>query len=187
MEQERAKLRGHLDKHQSQVGTKAPKRNKKTPKPSDLMIGSNVHILTLNADGTVSTLPNEKGELFVQAGLLRTQVNIKDLELLPEEKPKLPERAKHGSGKIRLDKASAIRQDINLIGMTVDEAMPVLTKYLDDAYLAHLSQVTVIHGRGTGALRKAVHQQLSRLKYVKSYRLGEFGEGDMGVTVVVFK
>lgn len=187
MEQERAKLRDRLNKHQSQMGTKAPKRSKKTLKPSDLMIGSNVHILTLNADGTVSTLPNEKGELFVQAGLLRTQVNIKDLELLPEEKPKLPERTKHGSGKIRLDKASAIRQDINLIGMTVDEAMPVLTKYLDDAYLAHLSQVTVIHGRGTGALRKAVHQQLSRLKYVKSYRLGEFGEGDMGVTVVIFK
>jgi DNA mismatch repair protein MutS2 len=86
-----------------------------------------------------------------------------------------------------MSKAASVRQEVNLIGMTVDEAMPVLTKYLDDAYLAHLSQVTVIHGRGTGALKKAVHQQLSRLKYVKSYRLGEFGEGDMGVTIVVFK
>ena len=123
----------------------------------------------------------------MQAGLLRTQVNIKDLELLPEEKPKQTEKRHSGSGKIRIDKAASVHQEVNLIGMTVDEAMPVLNKYLDDAYLAHMTQVTVIHGRGTGALRKAVHQQLARLKYVKSYRLGEFGEGDMGVTIVTFK
>ena len=186
MEKERAELRSRMNKHQNQSGSKPQKRKKKTIKASDLMIGSNVHILTLNADGTVSTLPNEKGDLFVQAGLLRTQVNIKDLELLPDAKPK-QEKRQSGSGRIRIDKASSVRQEVNLIGMTVDEAMPVLNKYLDDAYLAHMSQVTVIHGRGTGALRKAVHQQLARLKYVKSYRLGEFGEGDMGVTVVSFK
>ena len=186
MEKERAELRSRMNKHQNQSGSKPQKRKKKTIKASDLMIGSNVHILTLNADGTVSTLPNEKGDLFVQAGLLRTQVNIKDLELLPDAKPK-QEKRQSGSGRIRIDKASSVRQEVNLIGMTVDEAMPVLNKYLDDAYLAHMSQITVIHGRGTGALRKAVHQQLARLKYVKSYRLGEFGEGDMGVTVVSFK
>lgn len=186
MEKERAELRSRMNKHQNQSGSKPQKRKKKTIKASDLMIGSNVHILPLNADGTVSTLPNEKGDLFVQAGLLRTQVNIKDLELLPDTKPK-QEKRQSGSGRIRIDKASSVRQEVNLIGMTVDEAMPVLNKYLDDAYLAHMSQVTVIHGRGTGALRKAVHQQLARLKYVKSYRLGEFGEGDMGVTVVSFK
>lgn len=186
MEKERAELRSRMNKHQNQSGSKPQKRKKNTIKASDLMIGSNVHILTLNADGTVSTLPNEKGDLFVQAGLLRTQVNIKDLELLPDAKPK-QEKRQSGSGRIRIDKASSVRQEVNLIGMTVDEAMPILNKYLDDAYLAHMSQVTVIHGRGTGALRKAVHQQLARLKYVKSYRLGEFGEGDMGVTVVSFK
>ncbi len=186
MEKERAELRSRMNKHQNQSGSKPQKRKKRTIKASDLMIGSNVHILTLNADGTVSTLPNEKGDLFVQAGLLRTQVNIRDLELLPDTKPK-QEKRQSGSGRIRIDKASSVRQEVNLIGMTVDEAMPVLNKYLDDAYLAHMSQVTVIHGRGTGALRKAVHQQLARLKYVKSYRLGEFGEGDMGVTVVSFK
>ena len=86
-----------------------------------------------------------------------------------------------------MDKSMGIHQDVNLIGMTVDEAMPVLAKYLDDAYLAHLERVTVIHGRGTGALRKAVHGHLKKTKYVKSYRLGEFGEGDMGVTVVEFQ
>ncbi len=187
MEKERAELRNRMNKHQNQSGSKPQKRKKKSLKASDLMIGSNVHILTLNADGTVSTLPNEKGDLFVQAGLLRTQVNIKDLELLPEEKPKQTEKRHSGSGKIRIDKAASVHQEVNLIGMTVDEAMPVLNKYLDDAYLAHMTQVTVIHGRGTGALRKAVHQQLARLKYVKSYRLGEFGEGDMGVTIVTFK
>lgn len=187
MEKERAELRNRMNKHQNQSGSKPQKRKKKSIKASDLMIGSNVHILTLNADGTVSTLPNEKGDLFVQAGLLRTQVNIKDLELLPEEKIKQTEKRHSGSGKIRIDKAASVHQEVNLIGMTVDEAMPVLNKYLDDAYLAHMTQVTVIHGRGTGALRKAVHQQLARLKYVKSYRLGEFGEGDMGVTIVTFK
>ena len=187
MEKERAELRNRMNKHQNQSGSKPQKRKKKSLKASDLMIGSNVHILTLNADGTVSTLPNEKGDLFVQAGLLRTQVNIKDLELLAEEKPKQTEKRHSGSGKIRIDKAASVHQEVNLIGMTVDEAMPVLNKYLDDAYLAHMTQVTVIHGRGTGALRKAVHQQLARLKYVKSYRLGEFGEGDMGVTIVTFK
>ncbi len=187
MEKERAELRNRMNKHQNQSGSKPQKRKKKSIKASDLMIGSNVHILTLNADGTVSTLPNEKGDLFVQAGLLRTQVNIKDLELLPEEKPKQTEKRHSGSGKIRIDKAASVHQEVNLIGMTVDEAMPVLNKYLDDAYLAHMTQVTVIHGRGTGALRKAVHRQLARLKYVKSYRLGEFGEGDMGVTIVTFK
>lgn len=188
MERERANLRSRMNKHQDLSGSKPQqKRKKKALKAADLMIGSNVHILTLNANGTVSTLPNEKGDLFVQAGLLRTQVNIKDLELLPDEKPKQTEKRQNGSGRIRIDKAASIHQEVNLIGMTVDEAMPVLNKYLDDAYLAHMSQVTVIHGRGTGALRKAVHQQLAKLKYVKSYRLGEFGEGDMGVTIVCFK
>ena len=187
MEQERTQLRNKLNQHQAGASIQPQKRRSSKLKASDLKIGSNVRILSLNSNGTVSTLPNEKGDLFVHAGLLRTQVNLKDLELIPEEKTQTTPKAKNGSGRIRMDKSASVHQDINLIGMTVDEAMPVLNKYLDDAYLAHLSQVTVIHGRGTGALRKAVHHQLSRLKYVKSYRLGEFGEGDMGVTIVTFK
>lgn len=187
MEQERANLRGKLNERQAGANIQTQKKKNKKLKPSDLKIGANVRILSLNSNGTVNTLPNEKGDLFVHAGLLRTQVNISDLELLPEEKPQQEKKSKSGGGRIRMDKSSSIHQDINLIGMTVDEAMPVLNKYLDDAYLAHLTQVTVIHGRGTGALRKAVHNQLSRLKYVKGYRLGEFGEGDMGVTIVTFR
>lgn len=187
MEQERANIRGKLNERQAGANIQPQKKKNKRLKPSDLKIGDNVRILSLNSNGTVNTLPNEKGDLFVHAGLLRTQVNISDLELLPEEKPQQDKKNKNGSGRIRMDKSASIHQDINLIGMTVDEAMPVLNKYLDDAYLAHLTQVTVIHGRGTGALRKAVHNQLSRLKYVKGYRLGEFGEGDMGVTIVTFR
>ena len=126
----------------------------------------------------------------MQTGLLRTKVNLKDIELIETTKDKTKPakgRKNTGSGSIRIDKAASIHQEINLIGMTVDEAMPVLGKYLDDAYLAHMEHVTIIHGRGTGALRNAVHSHLKRTKYVKSFRLGEFGEGDMGVTVVEFK
>ena len=188
MEAERANLREKMNKSQSKVKVAAPKPKAKTVKASDLMIGSDIRILSLNSVGTVSTLPNEKGDLFVQAGLIRTKVNIKDIELIdaPKEKP-ADKKQRSGSGKIRMSKAAGIHQDVNLIGLTVDEATPVLGKYLDDAYLAGLSQVTVIHGRGTGALRTAVHNHLKRTKYVKSFRLGEFGEGDMGVTIVEFK
>ena len=185
MEAERAKLREQIhDKDSRQQA--APKKTAKKINTAELMVGSDVRILPLNSVGTVSTLPNEKGELFVQAGLLRTKVKLSDIELIKQPKSKPEPKKKSGSGHIRMDKASNIHQEINLIGMTVDEAMIALGKYLDDAYLAHLAQVTVIHGRGTGALRKAVHGHLKRTKYVKSFRLGEFGEGDMGVTIVEF-
>ena len=187
MEAERAKLREQIKEKDSSIKVNAPKKKAKKINASDLFVGADIRILSLNSVGTVSTLPNEKGDLFVQAGLLRTKVNLSDIELIQQPKPVQTKQQKTGGGKIRMEKSSNIHQEINLIGMTVDEAMPVLGKYLDDAYLAHLSKVTVIHGRGTGALRKAVHNHLKRTKYVKSYRLGEFGEGDMGVTIVEFK
>lgn len=187
MEAERAKLREEINSKDSKKKADAPKKKAKKINVHELMIGSDVRILSLNSVGTVSTLPNEKGDLFVQAGLLRTKVNLSDIELIKQQTPKPEPRKKSGGGSIRMDKASNLHQEVNLIGMTVDEAMPVLGKYLDDAYLAHATQVTVIHGRGTGALRKAVHNHLKRTKYVKSFRLGEFGEGDMGVTIVEFK
>ncbi|MBR1742731.1 MAG: Smr/MutS family protein, partial [Lachnospiraceae bacterium] len=185
MEAERTKLREKIG--EAGAGKKQQKKAVSKTKASDLLIGSDVRILSMNTTGTVSTLPNEKGELFVQAGLLRTKVKLEDIEVIKEQKQEKPQKKNAGGGRIRMDKSMEIHQEVNLIGMTVDEAMPVLLKYLDDAYLAHLSQVRVIHGRGTGALRKAVHVQLKKMKYVKSYRLGEFGEGDEGVTVVEFK
>lgn len=187
MEAARTELRNKMNNNQSKSAIKKDKPKVKKIKPSDLFIGANVKVISLGATGTVSTLPNEKGDFFVQAGLIRTKVSIKDIELLPQEKPAPETKKNNGSGKIRMNKAASVHQEVNLIGMTVDQAMPVLEKYLDDAYLAHMTQVTVIHGRGTGALRKAVHDHLKRTKYVKSYRLGEFGEGDMGVTIVTFK
>ncbi len=187
MEAERANLRDRLNDNRSKIKVQPQKPKAKSIKKSDIMIGADIKILSLNSNGTVSTLPNEKGELFVQAGLLRTKVNINDIELIEKPKEKPEKKKNSGSGSIRMNKAFSIHQEINLIGMTVDEAIPALGKYLDDAYLAHMSQATVIHGRGTGALRNAVHSHLKRTKYVKSFRLGEFGEGDMGVTIVEFK
>ena len=152
-----------------------------------------MRVVSLNLNGTVSSLPNAKGDLFVQMGILRSQVNIKDLALIPDATITGPagdvaRRSKKGSGasQIKMSKSFQVSSEINLIGMTTDEAVAQLDKYLDDAYLAHLAQVRVVHGRGTGALKKAVHQHLKRLKYVKSYRLGTFGEGDTGVTIVDF-
>lgn len=187
MEAERTKLREQINSKQSHSLKPAKPKKASGLKAKDLFIGADVRILSLNSAGTVSTLPNDKGDLFVQAGLLRTKVNIRDLELIKQPKPEKNKPKNTGSGRIGMSKAATMHQEVNLIGMTVDQAMPVMEKYLDDAYLAHMTQVTVIHGRGTGALRTAVHNRLEKLKYVKSYRLGEFGEGDMGVTIVTFK
>lgn len=190
LEAERTRLRQKLEKVDQSLSPKA-KGPKKTISPKALRVGDGVKVLSLNLTGTVSTLPNAKGDLFVQMGILRSQVNIKDLELVEEssvsspgmEKPK----EKNGGGKIKTSKSFTISPEVNLIGMTTDEAVPVLDKYLDDAYLAHLPQVRVVHGRGTGALRAAVHKRLKKLNYVKEFHLGEFGEGDSGVTIVIFK
>lgn len=189
MEAQRAELRDKLNTRQKDASIQLNKPKKKAVKASELMIGSDVKILSLDSKGTVSTLPNDKGDLFVQAGLLRTKVNIKDIELIeqPKEKNTSSGKKHSGSGNIRMNKAMSVHQEINLIGMTVDEAMTTLGKYLDDAYLAHMEHVTIIHGRGTGALRNAVHSHLKRTKYVKSFRLGEFGEGDIGVTIAEFR
>lgn len=187
MEQERAELRKKLNSSEEKLTLKNQKKQKKQLKPKELKLGDAVLVLSLNLKGTVSSLPNAKGDLFVQMGILRSQVNINDLERIDEEVITAPNLKKTGSGKIKMSKTAAISPDINLIGLTTAEAIPKLDKYLDDAYLAHLPQVTIIHGRGTGALRNAVHAHLKKCKFVKSYRIGEFGEGDHGVTIVTFK
>ena len=187
MEKERAALRDKLSSTQEKLAIKSKKSNKKH-KASDFKIGDAVRVLSMNLKGTISSLPNEKGDLFVQMGILRSQVNITDLELIDEPVITGPNNLKKtGTGKIKMEKSSTISTSVNLIGKTVDEALFELDKYLDDAYLSHLPQITVIHGRGTGALRNAVHAHLKKTKYVKSYRLGTFGEGDQGVTIVEFK
>lgn len=186
MEQERQNVRGRLSDVDSKLVIQQKKTPKKKQKPSDFKIGSSVKVLSMDLDGTISTLPNQKGDLFVQMGILRTQVNIKDLELIDEPVITGPNISRTGAGKIKMSKSASVSAEINLIGKNVDEALAVLDKYLDDAYLAHIPQVRVVHGKGTGALRNAVHGHLKRLKYVKSYRLGVFGEGETGVTIVEF-
>ena len=201
LEEQRSRLRDQLKKADDKLAVKA-KGPSQPISPKKLKIGDGVKVLSMNLKGTVSTLPNAKGDLYVQMGILRSLVNIKDLELLDEKEisatlgdgssisygGKAPAKGKgSGSSQIKVSKSSTISTEVNLIGMTVDEALPVMEKYLDDAYLAHLPSVRVVHGRGTGALKNAVHKRLRQLKYVKEFRLGQFGEGDSGVTVVTFK
>ena len=155
--------------------------------PQKLRIGDSVKVLSMNLTGTVHSLPNAKGDLFVQMGILRSQVNIKDLVLIEDAAPGSKKYAKTGAGKLKMSKSASVSTEINLIGKTVDEAIALLDKYLDDAYLAHLPSVRTVHGKGTGALRSAVQSHLKRQSYIKSFHLGEFGEGDAGVTIAEFK
>ena len=185
MEQERSKLRNKMNSLEKDMSMKQKETaNHKVPKK--LRIGDSVKVLSMNLKGTVHTLPNDKGDLYVQMGILRSLVNIRDLVLLEEPSPFSNKKKSTGTGKIKMSKSASVSTEINLIGKTTDEAIALLDKYLDDAYLAHMPSVRIVHGKGTGALRKAVHGHLKRLKYVKSFRLGEFGEGDSGVTIAEF-
>ena len=186
LEAERAKLRDQLKKTDDKLAVKA-KGPSQPISPKKIKIGDGVKVLSLGLKGTVSSLPNAKGDLFVQMGILRSQVKLSDLELVEEAVITSKQFQKSSTGKIKMSKSASVSTEINLIGMTVDEALAHLDKYLDDAYLAHLPSVRIVHGKGTGALRKAVQGLLKRNKYVKSYRLGEFGEGDAGVTIATFK
>lgn len=193
LEEQRSKLRSKLQDVDSSLSLKNEKKQPgKKIDPKKLKLGDGVKVLSMNLNGTVSSLPNAKGDLYVQMGILRSLVNLSDLELLHEESVYTPaaggsRKTGSGSSSTRMSKSFTISPEINLIGMTTDEAIPQLDKYLDDAYLAHLPQVRVVHGRGTGALKNAVHKHLKKLKYVKEFRLGAFGEGDSGVTIVSFK
>ena len=211
LEAQRAKLREQIKKTDDKLTVKA-KGPSQPISPKKLKIGDGVKVLSMNLKGTVSTLPDAKGDLFVQMGILRSRVNIRDLELIREDDisatlgdgssrtyggtaagskaKKTFSQAKgngSGSGQIRMSKSFSVGTEVNLIGMTTDEAVPAMEKYLDDAYLAHMPSVRVVHGRGTGALKNACHKRLRQLKYVKDFRLGEFGEGGTGVTIVTFK
>ncbi|MGL6202579.1 MAG: endonuclease MutS2 [Lachnospiraceae bacterium] len=187
MEREREKLRKKINETAVTKEAK-PVKPKKQHKASDFRLGESVKVLSMNLTGTVSSLPDAKGNLFVQMGILRSQVNMSDLEIIEDNQDITTKQLrKTSSSNMKMSKTLDIRSEINLIGKTVDEAIAELDKYLDDAYLSHLTQVRVVHGKGTGALRNGVHQYLKRQNHVKSYRLGEFGEGDAGVTIVDFR
>ncbi len=191
LEQVRSGTREKLEKYA--MGHLPEVKEKSTTRAKDLHIGDGVRVISMGLNGTVSTLPDAKGNLFVQMGILRSSVHISDVELLNEStvsvggKNMPAKKQQSSSSAIGLSKASTISSEINLIGKTVDDALIELDKYLDDAYLSHLSQVRIVHGKGSGILRKAVQDKLRRMKNIKEYHLGEYGEGDSGVTIAVFK
>lgn len=187
MEKERERLRKKMEATRSSLQMETAKP-KKQHKASDFKPGESVKVLSMNLTGTVTSLPDAKGNLTVQMGILRSQVHISDLEII-EEKPAYSavKTRQTGKGKVKMSKSLSVSPEINLLGKTVDEAIAELDKYLDDAYLAHLSSVRIVHGKGTGALRSGIHQYLRRQKHVKSFRLGAFGEGDSGVTIAEIK
>jgi DNA mismatch repair protein MutS2 len=188
MEREREALRQKLSSAEKGMTQRIDRpKQKKQLRAEDIKPGDPVMVLSMNLKGTVSTRPDSKGYLFVQMGIIRSKVALSDIELLDEPEITSTTFQKTGAGKIRMSKSSTISGEINLLGKTVSEAVGELDKYLDDAYLAHLKTVRVVHGKGTGALRKGVHDYLKKHKHVASFRLGEFGEGDAGVTIVEFK
>ena len=187
LEAQREKLRKQVNDTGKKIALKTPEKKKSSLTPKDISLGDSVRVLSLNVKGTISSKPDAKGMVYVQMGILRSKVALSDLELIDEPVITGPSLQKTGAGKIRMNKSASVRAEINLLGKTVDEAVAELDKYLDDAYLAHLSNVRVVHGKGTGALRKGVHNYLKRLKYVDNFHLAEFGEGDAGVTIVEFK
>ena len=190
LEKKRQKVRDKINEKNGKLALgnnqKKP-ANQKTVDPKKLKKGDSVKIISMNLKGIVNTLPDARGNLFVQCGIMRMQTNINDLVPVKEETITAPDLQRTNTGKLKMSKSFSVSSEINLLGCTVDEAIAKLDKYLDDAYLAHLPSVRVVHGKGTGALRNAVQSHLKRLKYVKEYRLGEYGEGDAGVTIVTFK
>lgn len=187
MEKERERLRKKI-KDTSAASALKPQKQKKAYKPADFKLGESVKVLSMNLTGTIVSRPDSRGNVTVQIGILRSQVNISDLEIIEEPSPYTPKKLNRSSkGRIGMSKSLSVSPEINLLGRTVDEAVAELDKYLDDALLSHLNTVRVVHGKGTGALRKGIHEYLRRQKHVKSYHLAEFGEGDAGVTIVELK
>ena len=189
MERERERLRQKMETTRKGMTETISSKPHKQHKPGDFKLGESVKVLSMNLTGTVTSLPDSKGNVTVQMGILRSQVNISDLEIIEEKPSYLQKTARHatGKGKVKMGKSLSVSPEINLLGKTVDEAVAELDKYLDDASLAHLSSVRIVHGKGTGALRTGIHNYLRRQKHVKSFRLGAFGEGDAGVTIAELK
>lgn len=187
LEKKRGNVRDKINEKNQKLSVSAKVSGHKQLKPNQIKLGDKVKIVSMGLTGTINALPDNKGNLFIQCGIMRTKANIADLVLVEEEEITSKALQRTGAGKIKMSKSFQVSPEINLLGQTVDEALSVLDKYLDDAYLAHLPSVRVVHGKGTGALRQGVHNYLRRVSYVESYRLGEIGEGDAGVTIVTFK
>lgn len=187
LEKSRRKVHDKISEKNEKLALKSEKPTHKVLKPNQIRLGDSVKVVSMGLKGSVSSLPDKNGRLFVQCGIIRSQVSLSDLVLLEEETVKTEKMQRNSSGKLKMSKSYSVSTEINLLGKTVDEALSELDKYMDDAYLAHLPSVRIVHGKGTGALRKAVHGYLRKNRVIKTFRLGEFGEGDAGVTIAEFK
>ncbi len=187
LEKSRRKVHDKISEKNEKLALKKEQPTHKVLKPNQIRLGDSVKVVSMGLKGSVSSLPDKNGKLFVQCGIIRSQVTLSDLVLLEEETVKTEKMQRSSSGKLKMSKSYSVSTEINLLGKTVDEALSELDKYLDDAYLAHLPSVRIVHGKGTGALRKAVHGYLRKNRVIKSFRLGEFGEGDAGVTIAEFR
>ena len=191
LEKKRQNVRDKINEKNNKLSIGGQNQRQVSPErkvdPKKLKKGDSVKILSLNMKGIVSSLPDAKGNLFVQCGIMRIQSNVSDMICIDEETFPASSLKQSGTGSMKMAKTMSISPEINLLGKTVDEALAELDKYLDDAYLSHLTTVRIVHGKGTGALRNAVQKHLKNLKYVREFRLGEYGEGDAGVTIVTFK
>lgn len=195
MEKQRTKVRDKISEKNSKLTSSNAAPTHKILKATQIKQGDMVKVVSMGLKGTVSSKPDAKGDLFVQCGIIRSKVNIKDLVLIKEDAlPGVSSYQKSfggtkasGKSHIGMSKTATLSTEINLLGKTVDEALAELDKYLDDAYLSHAPSVRIVHGKGTGALRQAVQQHLKRISYIKSFHLGEYGEGDAGVTIAEFK
>ncbi len=187
LEKSRRRVSEKISEKNEKLALKTGKPTHKALKPNQIQLGDSVKVVSMGLKGTVSSLPDKNGRLFVQCGIIRSQVSLNDLVLLEEETVNAAKMQRSSSGRLKMSKSYSVSPEINLLGRTVDEALAELDKYLDDAYLAHLSSVRIVHGKGTGALRKAVQNYLRKNKTIKNFRQGEFGEGDAGVTIAEFK
>lgn len=187
LEKSRRRVSEKISEKNEKLAMKTGKPTHKVLKPNQIQLGDSVKVVSMGLKGTVSSLPDKNGRLFVQCGIIRSQVALNDLVLVEEETVSAAKMQRSSSGRLKMSKSYSVSPEINLLGRTVDEALSELDKYLDDAYLAHLSSVRIVHGKGTGALRKAVQNYLRKNKTIKSFRQGEFGEGDAGVTIAEFK
>ena len=187
-EQLRTKLRKKLEENQSVLGAQTVKGPSQTISLKNLALGDKVRLLNMHGVvGTVTELPDKSGMFTVSAGILRTKVSAKEVEFIQHKEKEAPTRNQGKTAGLGRAKTMGISPEINLIGKMTADALPELNKYLDDAFLAKLPQVRIVHGRGTGALRKMVHECAKKNKHIESFRLGEYGEGSDGVTIVYFK
>lgn len=187
MERTRTALGKNIANKDSALAERTKKKKHKKLAPDELNIGDEVHVVSFGLDGTITSLPDSNNMVGVSMGMLSSSVPISDIVLNKSVAEVKKEESRVTTSGYKLSKAAYIHPELNLIGQKVIDAIPMLDKYLDDAYLSHLAQVTIIHGRGTGALRNAIHAHLKQVSYVKSFRIGEYGEGDHGVTIVEFK